>query len=153
LLCVMFFLSGLILIPYLGPQEDEVMFATDLFLPNMAVARFTIWPNHLVLPSMMMSYVGALKSLIYAPLLYFCRPSAYVLRTPALLMAALTVFLLYQFVLGICGPRAALIATALLATDSTYLITSCFDWGPVVLQHLLLVAGSLSFCKFFLVQR
>ena len=25
----------------------------------------------------------------------------------------------------------------LLATDTTFLLTTCFDWGPVVLQHFL----------------
>ena len=30
---------------------------------------------------------------------------------------------------------------ALLATDSMWVLTTCFDWGPVALQHLLGVAG------------
>jgi hypothetical protein len=36
----------------------------------------------------------------------------------------------------------------LLAADSLYLITICFDWGPVALQHLLLLAGMLLLTKF-----
>ena len=129
LLGMMFIAPGLLLIPYLGMQEDEVMFATDLFLPDMAASRFTVWPTHVVAPSMLMSYVGALKSWIYAPLLYFLKPSAYMLRTPVLLMAAVTIYLFFKFVRGTCGTRAAWIASALLASDSTYLLMSCFDWG------------------------
>jgi hypothetical protein len=149
LLGMMFIAPGLLLIPYLGMQEDEVMFATDLFLPDMAASRFTVWPTHVVAPSMLMSYVGALKSWIYAPLLYFLKPSAYMLRTPVLLMAAVTIYLFFKFVRGTCGTRAAWIASALLASDSTYLLMSCFDWGPVAVQHLLLVSGALCFLKFF----
>ena len=37
----------------------------------------------------------------------------------------------------------ALLAAVLLATDPTFLLTDTFDWGPVALQHLLLVSGCL----------
>jgi hypothetical protein len=37
--------------------------------------------------------------------------------------------------------------------DSTYLLTACFDWGPVALQHLLLVAGLLLLVRFYQVRR
>ena len=103
LLGMMFIVPGLLLIPYLGMQEDEVMFATDLFLPDMAVSRFIVWPTRVVAPSMLMSYVGALKSWIYAPLLHFLKPSAYMLRMPVLLMAAVTIYLFFEFVRGACG--------------------------------------------------
>jgi len=62
LLGVVFLAPGLMLIPYLGVQEDEAMFAVDLLLPDVAVSRFTVWPTHVVGPSMLMSYGGALKS-------------------------------------------------------------------------------------------
>jgi hypothetical protein len=37
----------------------------------------------------------------------------------------------------------------LLATDSLYLLTSCFDWGPVALQHLLILSGMLLLLGFY----
>src|SRR5437667_6881376 len=148
LLGVVFLAPGLMLIPYLGVQEDEAMFAVDWFLPDMAVSRFTVWPTHVVAPSMLMSYVGALKSWIYAPLLYLFKPSAYLMRIPVLLMGAATIYLFYEFVRRTCGQRAAFIASALLATDTTYLLMTCFDWGPAAIQHLLLVSGALLFWRF-----
>jgi len=148
LLGVVFLVPGLMLIPYLGVHEDEAMFAVDLFLPDMAVSRFTVWPTHVVAPSMLMSYVGALKSWIYAPLLGLFKPSAYLLRIPVLLMGAISIYLFYEFVKRTCGTRAAFIASALLATDTTYLLTTCFDWGPLAIQHLLLVSGALLFWRF-----
>ncbi|MEN6600810.1 MAG: hypothetical protein ABFD86_00230, partial [Bryobacteraceae bacterium] len=35
-----------------------------------------------------------------------------------------------------------------LATDCLFLLTTCFDWGPVAIQHLLLVASMLLFVRF-----
>jgi hypothetical protein len=148
LLGAAFVVPGLLLIPRLGIQEDEAIFAIGWFLPDMAVGRFTIWPTHAVAPSMLMSYVGALKSWIYAPLLFWFKPSAYLLRIPVLLMGAATIYLLYDFVRRTCEPRAAIIASSLLATDTTYLLTTCFDWGPTAIQHLLLVSGALLFWRF-----
>jgi hypothetical protein len=148
LLGVVFIVPGLILIPYLGIQEDEAIFAIGWFLPDMAVSRVTLWPTRVVAPLMHMNYLGALKSWIYAPLLHFLKPSAYVLRLPVLLMGAITIYLLFEFVRRTCGTRAAFIASALLATDTTYLLTTCFDWGPVAIQHLLLVSGALLFWRF-----
>src|SRR5258708_4284976 len=138
LLGVVFIVPGLVLIPYLGIQEDEAIFAIGLFQPDMAVARFT----------MMMSYVGALKSWIYAPLLYLFKPTSYLIRIPVLLIGADTIYLLYEFVRRTCGRRAAFLASVLLATDTTFLLMTCFDWGPAAIQHLLLVSGALLFWRF-----
>ena len=33
--------------------------------------------------------------------------------------------------------------------DSMYLVTTCFDWGPVALQHLLLAGGALLLIRFY----
>src|SRR5260370_31318008 len=46
------------------------------------------------------------------------------------------------------GRRAAWIGGLLLATDSMFILTTCFDWGPVALQHFLVVAGLLLVLKF-----
>ena len=47
---------------------------------------------------------------------------------------------------GLINPpfaRAALLAAILLATDPTFLLPDTFDWGPLALQHLLVVSGCL----------
>src|SRR5437868_15419034 len=89
LLCILFVMLGLIFIPYLGIQQDEAMFATAFFLPDQAaVSHIAIARFGFIAPLMLMSYVGALKSWLYAPLLHFLPPSVYVLRIPVLLIAA-----------------------------------------------------------------
>ncbi len=42
----------------------------------------------------------------------------------------------------------AWVGGVLLATDTVYLLTTCFDWGPVALQHLLSLAGLALLLKF-----
>ena len=46
------------------------------------------------------------------------------------------------------GRRAAWTGGLLLASDTLFVLTTSFDWGPVVLQHLLLVAGMVAMVQF-----
>jgi hypothetical protein len=53
----------------------------------------------------------------------------------------MTIGLFVWFLGQLHGRRAALAGGTLLATDTIFLLTTCFDWGPVVFQHLLVVAA------------
>ena len=94
---------------------------------------------------MMMSYLGALKAWLYRPIFSLFGIGVWSLREPPLVAGALSVWLFYLlFLRRVAGPRAAaLIGCSLLAADSIYLLTVCFDWGPVAFQHLLLIGGAL----------
>ncbi len=98
---------------------------------------------------MLMTYVGALKSWIYSPVFRALGNSIVVLRAPMLLAATLSIWLFYLFLRRVAGYRAALIGCGLLAVDSIYLLTSAFDWGPVALQHLLLLGGMYLLVRFY----
>lgn len=100
------------------------------------------------LPLMVMPYVGALKTWIYYPILSFCPPSYLAVRLPALLLGGVTVWMFVRLLDGVHSRRASWIGGVLLATDTTFLLTTCFDWGPVVLQHFLMVAGLIALFKF-----
>ena len=138
-LCLAFFLQGLVLIPYLGVQNDEALFGMGIYKPLTAEYSVRIL-GHSV-PTMIMSYIGALKAWIYTPIFRIWPPSPYSLRIPVLLFGALTIWLFYLLVRDTVGVRAAVAGCALLAFDPIFLLTDTFDWGPVALQHLLLVAG------------
>jgi 4-amino-4-deoxy-L-arabinose transferase-like glycosyltransferase len=138
---VVFFIAGLLLLPLLGFEADEVMYVYNLWHPRSSVAWFSFF--HHLMPSMLMSYLGALKSWLYAPILAVFGPSTWAVRLPVLLLACLTICLAGRLLKLIDGRMAALIAVWLLATDTTFLLTAVFDWGPVVVQNLLLVAGLL----------
>ncbi len=136
--CLLFFVEGLVFVPYLGLQNDEMLFGQAFFPPAGAGA---IRLGALRIPVMVMAYVGALKAWLYQPILALFAPSVWSVRIPAVLLAALTLWLFYWLVQRTCGIRVALAAAALLATDAIFVLTSCLDWGPVVLQHFLLIAG------------
>jgi 4-amino-4-deoxy-L-arabinose transferase-like glycosyltransferase len=141
LLCVFFIAAGLIFIPYVGIQSDEALFSEPLYV--RALKQFRIRAFHHDIPLMVMSYVGALKTWLYAAVFAVWKPGLWSLRVPVLLSGAVTIWLFYRLLDKAAGPRAAVAGAALLATDATYLLTTTFDWGPVALQHLLLTAGML----------
>jgi hypothetical protein len=64
------------------------------------------------------------------------------------LAGAFTIVLFFLLLRRASGDLAGLIGCGLLATDSIYLITTCYDWGPVALQHLLLLGGALLAMRF-----
>ena len=98
---------------------------------------------------MLMSYVGALKSWVYGPILRLFGAGPMTLRLPALLAATGSVWLLYLLLRRIGGARAAIAGCVLLAADGVYLLTASFDWGPVAFQHLLLVGAGFCVVQFF----
>lgn len=138
--CLLFVVQGLAFLPRLGVQYDEALFARGIYPPTLV--EYKLEPPGL--PLMLMSYIGALKMWLYYPILSGFHPSPYSLRLPVLLIGALSIWLFFVFLRLCLDSRAALIGCLLLATDSIYLLTTCFDWGPVALQHLLLLCGLIA---------
>jgi hypothetical protein len=147
ILSLLFFCLGLAFLPLVGIQDDEVFFSTAVFhIPNSTVFGAHVF--NLQVPLMLLSYLGALKSWIYTPILYGIPPSYLTIRLPVLLMGTLTIWLFTWFLEKAHGRTVALVGGVLLATDTVYLLTTCFDWGPVALQHLLALAGMALLLKF-----
>src|ERR1041384_5576025 len=65
--CLFFFLAGRAFLPHLGVQNDEALFAAPLFDPR---SGYVIKIGHSRLAIMLMSYLGTLKSWIYAPIFH-----------------------------------------------------------------------------------
>jgi len=149
--CLFFFLAGLAFLPQIGIENDEALFAGTFLKPYGEA--YTIWIGHSRIPLMVMSYIGTLKSWLYRPLLSIFGTSLTVLRLPMLIAGVASIWLFFRLLDRIAGRRAAMIGCTLLAADSTYLLTVCFDWGPVALQHLLLVGGLLLLVRFYQVRR
>ncbi|MGD0497339.1 MAG: glycosyltransferase family 39 protein [Bryobacteraceae bacterium] len=145
--CLFFLLAGQAFIPRLGVQNDEAFFGFAFLQPRAAVVIRLI--GHAGLPIMLMSYLGALKAWVYRPIFAVFGTGVWSLREPVLLAGVASVWLFYLLLRRIAGARAALIGCGLLAVDSMYLLTICFDWGPVAFQHLLLVGGMLLLMQFY----
>ena len=138
--CLLFVVQGLAFIPRLGVQYDEALFTRGIYPPIMV--QYKLEPPGL--PLMLMTYIGALKIWLYQAILSGFDPSPCSLRLPVLLIGALAIWLFFVFLRVCLDARAAVIGCCLLATDSMYLLTTCFDWGPVALEHLLLLVGLLA---------
>jgi hypothetical protein len=141
-----FVFAGFLLIPYAGFQHDEVVFAQPIY--QRGLAFYSRHLGHRWIPMMINSYAGALKTWVYWPILKVWHPSPYSLRVPSMLIAALAMVMFWPIMVRAGGKRAAAIVTVLLATDSMYLMTSVFDWGPCALQHFFLVAVMLAFIRY-----
>jgi 4-amino-4-deoxy-L-arabinose transferase-like glycosyltransferase len=144
---LLFLLTGCAFVSLLGIQNDESLFANGIFKPYVVAYKYP-W-GRAGLPVMLMSYLGALKSWIYRPIFQHFGTGIWAMRLPMLFAGAATVWLFYLLLRRVAGLRAALFGCALLATDSLYLLTTCFDWGPVALQHLLIVSGMFLLLGFY----
>jgi 4-amino-4-deoxy-L-arabinose transferase-like glycosyltransferase len=141
LFCLLFLALGTVLLADVGLETDEGLFAAALYPPFNK--DFTIRVFRHQLPLMVMTYVGATKAWLYAPILALIPPSTFLVRFVSLLIGACTLFVFYWFVRQLLGNAPALAATALLSTDPMFLLTIKWDWGPVAIQHFCLVSTCL----------
>jgi 4-amino-4-deoxy-L-arabinose transferase-like glycosyltransferase len=145
--CGLFALAGFLILPLLGIENDEALFANVFYEPRGGGYAYRL--GHMHLPLMILSYLGTFKSWIYKPIYQVFGIGLVSTRLPAVLGGAATIWLFYRLLYRIAGRRAALIGCGLLVTDAVYLLTSTFDWGPVVLQHLLVLGGFVSLTRFW----
>jgi Dolichyl-phosphate-mannose-protein mannosyltransferase len=143
-----FILSGQPFIGLLGIQNDEALFAGPIYEPLEALYAWPL-PHHRQIPIMLMSYLGCLKTLIFTPIFKLFGNGAYAVREPALIFGAASVWLFFLLLRRVAGDRESIVGCWLLAADSLYLLTTCYDWGPVALQHLLTVAGAFFLVRFY----
>jgi Dolichyl-phosphate-mannose-protein mannosyltransferase len=145
--CLFFLLAGLAFLNKIGVENDEALFSGAFLKPYGGA--YTVRIGHSRIPLMVMTYIGTLKAWLYRPLMSLFGTGLMTLRLPMLLAGVASVWLFFRLLNRIAGARAAVIGCILLAVDSTYLLTVCFDWGPVALQHLLLVAGLVVLVRFY----
>jgi len=145
--CLYFLGAGVAFLSQLGIENDEALFA-GAFLKPYGEA-YTVRIGHSRIPLMVMSYIGTLKAWLYRPLMSVFGTGLSVLRLPMILAGAASIWLFFRLLHRIAGLRAAIIGCTLLAADATYLLTVTFDWGPVAMQHLLIVAGWLLLVRFY----
>ncbi|HEX8986031.1 MAG TPA: hypothetical protein VF767_11375 [Bryobacteraceae bacterium] len=146
--CLLFLLEGLIFIPYIGLQTDELLFGGAIY-PPWNVSHLVRAGGH-TFPTMILTYIGTLKSWLYRLLVFTVwPPSPWSVRLPVLLLGVASLWIFTELIRRSAGARVAIVAVALLATDASYVLTTCFDWGPVALQHLLLLAGTFAVWWFY----
>lgn len=142
--CLYFFVAGQAFLARLGVENDEAIFANSLFDPAGAYYKV----GNPGVPLMVTSYAGTLKTWIYAAVFHIFGTGVRQLREPVLIAATVSLWLFFLLLRRVAGMRAAVVGVCLLAVDSEYLLTSAYDWGPVALQHLLLIGGTLAAVRF-----
>lgn len=128
-----------------GLQYDEVNFV------NAALGKvndaFIAWNGHLFgrdIPLMIMTYIGAVKSTLYAPIFRFFGTSPAAARLPVVFIGLITLLVSYALFRRMFDRRIALAGLLLFATDPTFIFGNKLDWGPVSLM-LVLEVSSLYF--------
>ncbi len=139
----MFLLMGSLWIEYPGLQYDETLFVHGTYSDPF---RAGLWHTGVLgdpVCVLIMPYLGALKGWLYKAVLAVAPASAASLRIPVLLLGAVTLWLTFCFARRAFDWRIALAATWLAASDPLFVLTTRLDWGPVVIQRLLLMLGCL----------
>jgi 4-amino-4-deoxy-L-arabinose transferase-like glycosyltransferase len=145
--CSFFFLTGVAFVPLLGMENDEALMGNVFYEPRGGGYFYHLGHSHL--PVMVLSYLGALKSWIDRPIYRLFGIGVGTTRVPSVVLGVASIWLFYRLLERIAGRRAALIGCVLLATDVVYLLTATFDWGPVALQHVLVLGGALLLVRFW----
>ena len=121
-----------------GLQYDEVNFV------NAALGRentqFIAWEASLFghkFPFMIMNYIGALKSGLYAPIFGLFGTSATTVRLPVVCIGLITLWVSFTLLRRMFGAKVAIAGLFLFATDPTFIFANRLDWGPVSLMLLL----------------
>jgi hypothetical protein len=129
----------------IGLNYDETQFV------NAALGGITddfISKRIFGVPVFIVPYVGALKAYLYYPIFKLFNVSTYSIRIPAILLSTITIFIWYRnsnFLLK--NIFFSFLFILLLSSDVSFIILSTVDWGPIVIQNLLI---AFAFYFFFL---
>jgi hypothetical protein len=148
---ILFFVLGAWALEFPGLQYDEVLFV------NGALGGITesfIHRRLFGIPVMLMPYIGALKSYVFAPIFALLEVSVETIRLPSLLISTLSVILGYRLGERLSGNRWLGASFALvMATDPIFVFMSRADYGPVVLMIFLKLAGLVALFELLRTQR
>jgi hypothetical protein len=123
-----------------GLHYDESLFVHAALGGHYPGAGFVSDRFHGVV-TMVMPYIGALKSWLYAPIFGVFGVSAATIRVPAIVALAITVCVAFALARRLFGPWLAALLAVLMATDPAYTAMARADSGPVVLSGLLRVGA------------
>ncbi len=139
LLVFLFFGAAWIHLP--GPQHDEMLPVSVLVPWLWGEAEFSIQLGNRHIVLMVMSYIGALKGWLLALWFLVVPTGVPGYRAFALAAGVVAVWLTFWFARRFWGRAVALLTTALVASDASFVQTIRLDWGPVALMHLFKMSG------------
>ncbi|MFT6480282.1 MAG: hypothetical protein ACI9V1_002595 [Spirosomataceae bacterium] len=123
---------GLYKLTYFGLEYDEVLFI-NAALGDLDGITF-VYLKLFGIPILTYSYIGALKSWIFALVFKIFGVSVLSIRLPVLILATANLVLVYKLVRQNVNHQFALFFFVLLAVDVTFLTLQRFDKGPSAIE-------------------
>lgn len=123
-----------------GLHYDEALFVNAALGGHYANGAFVADRFH-GLVTMVMPYVGALKSWLWAPVFAVFGVDVESIRVPAVVVVVATVGLAFRMARRQFGPWPAALLAVLMATDPAYMTMAKTDFGPVALSGFLRVGA------------
>lgn len=113
-----------------GLEYDEVLYG-DAALGSRTGAFLTYEWNlgRLRIPVMLMTYIGGVRAWLYAPIFAIFGVSPWTVRLPMIALGVVTLLCVERIARPMFGLRAALLATALLALDPSFVFGTREDYG------------------------
>jgi hypothetical protein len=99
------------------------------------------------IPTMIMAYIGALKSYFYAPVFYLFGVSPATVRTPVIVLTACTLIISFFLARRLFGAMLATLFVGILATDPALIYNVRLDYGPVALMMFFKVSALFFFFR------
>ncbi len=125
-----------------GLECDEALFVNPLLgHTDGAFVEWHLSLGRLDIPIMLMRYIGAVKSYLYAPIFALFGTGIIAVRLPVVLLGLATLGFTYAAVRAILGREVALLSFILLACDPSFIFANRLDWGPISLMMVLKTAA------------
>jgi 4-amino-4-deoxy-L-arabinose transferase-like glycosyltransferase len=116
-----------------GLDHDETLFvAAALGETGREAVRYQVGG----VPLLVMSYIGALKAWLWAPLFAVFGVSVATVRVPVILAGAVCVLLAGGIGRRLAGGAGAVAAACLVACDASFVLWTRCDYGPIALAML-----------------
>ncbi|MDZ7640176.1 MAG: glycosyltransferase family 39 protein [Bryobacterales bacterium] len=143
---LLYVFHAVLALPLTGLQYDELLHLAPILPPERVFG--TIRFGDTVLPSMLLPYLGCLKTWLVWPWIELLPRSPESIRIPAILVGAAALALSAIVLKRLAGPTVAGLTALLAATDTTFVFCTTYDWGPVGLQLLVLAGVAWSAIRF-----
>jgi len=143
-ICIaVYFITATFRLKYPAPNYDETFYMNSALGPVDDTFAYVHIGSF---PIMVMTYIGALKPWIYAPIYKLFGVTMYSIRLPNILITCLSLWITYKTVRQEFGKFVANLSLLLLVIDPSLINLTRVDYGPVVLS---LVLRSLTLFFFF----
>jgi hypothetical protein len=151
IVCALFVTFGWPFVKRMGIEVDEAAIMNGFYPRTQAWYSWRIF--HHDIPIMLLSYLGAPKGWFLLPFIKVWGASAASLRVPTAVLGACTIALFWKLLDDTQGRVAAWTGAILLATDTSFLLLTTIDFGPVALEIFLKTAAMLLFARWYWTRR